>query len=499
MMRGDGEPKQRSSGDETRAMASVPRDHVLIKMHDTIEWEAVEAELAVYYDRWVGRPGWPAALMVRMLLLEQYANLSDREAHEQVGYNLLYRRFVGLGLDEAVPDDTTLVKFRARVGEEGIRKVFEVINEQWAAAGLIGEERRAVDGVHVLAKVAHRSLAGLLRKGREVIVGAVEEAQGGTAEALRERYVEAERPEGSEQEVVAAEVARTEELIKEVEGLTEEGVQARVAQVATLLSGKVDRVVSFDDPDARWGHKSEEMVFCGYKVHEAQDPDSRLITGVTVVPGNAHEGVKTDELLAVQSPPLKKGATIIADGYYNNATTVGQVQKAGMRPCFAGLRAQRVSDDFGYDREQDQMVCRAGKHSIGKVRVDNGDLYYFSMTDCADCPLRDKCLTRGEREGKAFARRRVYLSDVRKAKILAGEAGSQWRKEQLKVRYRIEAKFWEQVNRHRLRYTRYWGLPKVTVQALLNVIAVNAKRAVKLLKESIPPPQAVAEPMVGAG
>ena len=56
MMRGDGEAKQRSFADEARAMASVPRDHVLIKMHDAIEWEAVEKELAVYYDQWVGGP-----------------------------------------------------------------------------------------------------------------------------------------------------------------------------------------------------------------------------------------------------------------------------------------------------------------------------------------------------------------------------------------------------------------------------------------------------------
>ena len=54
-----------------------------------------------------------------MLILEQYADLSDREVHEQVGYNLLYRAFVGLGVEEAVPDDTTLVRFRARIGEAG--------------------------------------------------------------------------------------------------------------------------------------------------------------------------------------------------------------------------------------------------------------------------------------------------------------------------------------------------------------------------------------------
>jgi len=491
MMRRDDEAKQRSFGDEASAMAAVPADHILLKMGRAIEWAAIEKELQGYYDRWVGRPGWPPALLLRMLLLEQYGKLSDRQVGEQVGYNLLYRRFVGLGLDETVPDDTTLVKFRARVGEEGIQKVFEAINAQWAAAGLIGEQRRVFDGVHLWANVAQRSLAALLRKGRQVLIEALERADEAAAAPLRQQYLgDAEPASGSKEEVVAAEAERSRALVEAVEKVSDEGVQARVAQVKTLLAGDGDRVVSFDDPDARWGHKTAEKTFCGYKAHEAQDPDSRLITGVTVVAGNAHEGVQSDALLAAQSPPLKEGTTIIADGYYNNATTVAQVQEAKMQPCFAGLTVERVSDKFRYDGEQDYVVCEAGKHSVGKVRVDNGDLYYFSMSDCAPCPLRDNCLTRGEREGKAQPRRRVYLSDVRKAKILAGEAGRQWRKEQLKLRGRIEPKFSEQMNQHGLRRARYWGLAKVTVQVLLNVITVNAKRAVKLLHQAVaaPPP-----------
>jgi len=83
-----------------------------------------------------------------MLVIEQYADLSDRDAHEQVGYNLLYRAFVGLGVDEKVPDDTTLVVFRRRIGE-GVRNVFALLNGQWEAAGLIENGRRVLDGVHL--------------------------------------------------------------------------------------------------------------------------------------------------------------------------------------------------------------------------------------------------------------------------------------------------------------------------------------------------------------
>jgi IS5 family transposase len=387
-----------------------------------------------------------------------------------------------LGFDEEVPDDTTLVKFRRRLGEEGIRKVFDEVNGQWAAAGLIGEERRVLDGVHLWANVARRSLEALLRKGREVILETLGRVDAAAAAELRREYGSESVPgQGSREERVAQEAERTGALVERLEKHPDQGLQARLQQVKTLLSGEADHVVSFDDPDARWGHKSPEKVFCGYKAHEALDPDSRLITGVKVVAGNAHEGVQTDALLEVQSPPLREGTTIIADGYYNNATTVAQVEQAGMRPCFAGLSSERVSDEFRYQAQEDRMLCRAEKHSVGKVRVGNGDLYYFSMKDCASCPLRKDCLTPGEDQGKAEPRRRVYLSDVRKAKIVAGEAGAQWRKEQLKIRYHIESKFSEQAKHHQMRHARYWGLVKVTVHVLLNAITVNTKRAARLL------------------
>jgi hypothetical protein len=72
MIRRDGEHKQRTFGDEARAMAAVPQEHLLLRMRRVIDWAAVEKELEGYYDRWVGRPSWPPALLVRMLLLEQY-------------------------------------------------------------------------------------------------------------------------------------------------------------------------------------------------------------------------------------------------------------------------------------------------------------------------------------------------------------------------------------------------------------------------------------------
>ncbi len=495
MVRRDGEPKQVTFADQARAARAVPADHLLLRMARAADWAAVEAQVAGYYDRAQGRPGYPPAVLFRMLVLEQFADLSDREVHEQVGYNLLYRAFVGLGADEPVPDDTTLVRFRERIGAAGLRQVFEALNVQWAAAGLLGTERRVVDGVHLWAKVARRSWVGLMRQGRQVVVDAVAQVDPARAAALRATFVPPPaEPEPRGEEALRVESERTVQLLDAVADVADPQVQARVAQVRTLVAGETDRVVSFHDPDARWGHKAPDKPFCGYKAHEALDPDSRLITAVDVVPGNANEAVRTDTLLAREAPALPGGSVVIADGLYNNATTVQQVEAAQARPCFGGLRAARISDAFAYEAATDQMVCAEGHRSIGKVRVDRGDLYYFSMHACAGCPRRETCLTRGERDGKAQPRRRVYLSDVRKQQVIAGAAGKAWRAAHLKLRSRIEPKFAEQMHHHGLRRARYWGLAKVTGQVLLNALMVNLKRAVKLLGQAAArsaPPMAV--------
>jgi IS5 family transposase len=258
MLRRDDEPKQWAFADQARAVRAVPADHVLMQMRRTVDWAAAERELVGEYDPARGRPSWPPAVLLRMLVLEQFADLSDREVHEQVGYNLLYRAFVGLGADEAVPDDTTLVRFRERVGEAGIRAVFATLNRQWEAAGLIGDARRVLDGVHLWAKVARRSWVTLMRKGRAVVVEAVAQVDPERAQALRAVYVPpAGEREPRGEEALRLESARTVQLLEAVTDIPAAAIRARVAQVRTLVTGEGDRVVSFDDPDARWGYKAE--------------------------------------------------------------------------------------------------------------------------------------------------------------------------------------------------------------------------------------------------
>ena len=115
----------------------IPEDHPLVLIKKHVDFSFVEEETARYYHPGLGRPSFPPEVLFRVLFLEVWANLSDVQVCRELRYNVLYRYFCGIGWDDPVPDDTTLVVFRKRLGEEGFRRLFERVVEQAKQKGLL--------------------------------------------------------------------------------------------------------------------------------------------------------------------------------------------------------------------------------------------------------------------------------------------------------------------------------------------------------------------------
>jgi Transposase domain (DUF772) len=63
----------------------------------------------------LGRPGHRAAVLLRVMLLHHLYGLSDPQAEAQLGNRLSFQKFAGLRAGEAVPDETTICRFRQRM------------------------------------------------------------------------------------------------------------------------------------------------------------------------------------------------------------------------------------------------------------------------------------------------------------------------------------------------------------------------------------------------
>ena len=106
-----------------------------------------------------GRPSIPPEKLLRALLLQVvYTVRSERMLMEQLEYNLLFRWFVGLSMDEAVWVPTVFSKNRERLLEGDVaEKFFQSVLTQARVADLLSDERVSVDGTLIEAWVSHKS------------------------------------------------------------------------------------------------------------------------------------------------------------------------------------------------------------------------------------------------------------------------------------------------------------------------------------------------------
>jgi transposase, IS5 family len=120
-----------------------------------IDWPAVERLLAPVYAAPTGRASYPVLSLFKAVLLGAWYGLGDPELEAALGDRLSFRRFCGLALDAAVPDHSTLWRFRDELRRLGLAEaVFAEVNRQLEARGLVVKAGTLVDATLVRAAAA---------------------------------------------------------------------------------------------------------------------------------------------------------------------------------------------------------------------------------------------------------------------------------------------------------------------------------------------------------
>jgi IS5 family transposase len=97
-----------------------------------------------------GRKAVDAIVMFRMLVLQALHNLSDEQAEYQVRDRLSFTRFLRLGIEDGIPDATTLWLFREKLAKAGVvEKLFERFDQHLAAQGYMARGGQMVDATIV--------------------------------------------------------------------------------------------------------------------------------------------------------------------------------------------------------------------------------------------------------------------------------------------------------------------------------------------------------------
>lgn len=118
--------------------AGAGRNDQLERLHGLVRWYRFEKVLSGLRDAGPGRAAWPVLVMFKALLLQALYGLSERELEAALGDRLSFRRFVGLSIEDAVPDHTTLNRFRNGLAQAGLlEKLFSELDRQLDQAGMI--------------------------------------------------------------------------------------------------------------------------------------------------------------------------------------------------------------------------------------------------------------------------------------------------------------------------------------------------------------------------
>jgi IS5 family transposase len=229
-----------------------------------VDWRLVSNIINKYYQKGesvVGRPSYDGLILFKMCLLQTWYGLSDYEVEDRVNDSISFSRFVGISLDDSVPDHSVVSRFRTEMTEKGVyEKLFKALNKQLEKHKIIVKKGAIVDAS---------------------IIDSPLKPKGETTFEIENDRSEEERSQEDKQ----AENQHHSRVTKTQKGADSEG---------------------------RWIKKSGKTRF-GYKKHVVTD-EQGLVLGVLTTPANVNEISNLEDVL--NTADLPEGIYVNADKGY---------------------------------------------------------------------------------------------------------------------------------------------------------------------------------------
>ena len=424
----------------------VPDDHVLARIDRVLDPGWLHEEVADCYCANNGRPGIDPEVAVRLMLAGFLLGfVHDRRLMREAQVNIAIRWFIGCGLDERLPDHSSLTRIRQRWGEARFRKIFRRTVSACVDAGIAKGEVVHVDATLIRADVSWKSMV--------------------------DRHADAVASGNGD---AAAEEGATGGESKTAGAADGEGRKADARPAGKRKkAGKTDADASL--ATSRKGQRPEPC----FKQHTAVDDENGVVLDVAVTTGEVSEGdmieSQVDEVRAVTGQEI---GTVTADAGYAFAKVYGGLERRGIDPLIPAKREPAKSRvplrRFRYDAKHDIMKCPRGKVLRPGKPQKHGRFFHAKAKDCKRCPLKGDCLSKQSRC------RTVIIGDDYPA-LLRGRRRTLRRSEEDRQLYRRH--FWrsegfhgETKTQHGLRRAVRRGLGNMKIQSYLTAAAINLKR-----------------------
>jgi len=263
-----------------------------------------EAQCASFYAETMGRPGLPPGIYFRLLLIGYFEGIdSERGIAWRAADSLALRDFLGLNLQEAPPDHSTISRTRRLIDVETHRAVFTWVLQYVSTAGLVKGKTIGIDATTLEANAAMRSIVRRdTGEGYEEFLTRLAKASGiGTP--------------------TRADLARLDRRRKK--------------------KGSNDEWTHPHDPDARITKMKDGRTHLAHKAEHAVDLETGAIVGVTVQGADQGDTTTIQQTLPEAAEQLEDVAEIndavnvieevVADKGYHSRTTVHDLETLEIR------------------------------------------------------------------------------------------------------------------------------------------------------------------------
>jgi transposase len=260
-----------------------------------------EAQCASFYADTMGRPGLPPGIYFRLLLIGYFEGIdSERGIAWRASDSFALRDFLGVGLEDAPPDHSTISRTRRLIDLDTHRAVFTWVLQCLRTAALVKGKTIGIDATTLEANAALRSIV--------------------------------RRDSGESYEEFLTQLAKASGI-----GTPTRADLARIDR-KRKKKGSNDDWTHPHDPDARITKMKDGRTHLAHKAEHAVDLDSGAVIAVTIQPadrGDTDSGVDTvltalDELDDVQ-PEADDDREIVADKGYHSTERVSDWEGVGLR------------------------------------------------------------------------------------------------------------------------------------------------------------------------
>lgn len=466
----------------------VPKTHILRKMDANLDFQFVNDLLKESYCEDFSRPAKEPELLFRLLFLQTLFNLSDERVIQEAQVNLAYKWFLKLNPEDKLPHSSLLCKFRKhRVGANIFERILEETIQVARKKKLIRSKAIIVDATHSHANAIQETPHQALLKASKNLRKAIHETKPTLIELLPQKPI----PTGdytADAKTQLHYLAQVGETVEKHVDMNDSKIMKALKKAKRMVDDErflaLNGIQSAIDPDVKFGWKSEDHRFFGYKSYISMTED-RIITGIIVASGEAADGNYLIDLIEKTTDNGIEVKEVLADTAYSSKESLAFMHEKDILPTIPLnpiVYNQRENTGFEYVKDAKMMRCPAGHLSFKKAcqgrknaKKNQAICYYFDVNTCKNCPFKEGCYKEGsksktysvrilsETHQKAYEYQRTPGFTIRKAK-----------------RSQIESKNAEMKQPHGLKKSKYLGLLGMTKQSLITGIVVNLKRIIKL-------------------